>query len=262
MTALAALAGRDFLLTRSYRTAFVFDLGWGIVNVFLYYFISRVVGVTPAAGLGAAPSYFAFALAGVLMSLVVDSATTEIGSRLREEQLTGTLEMLVAQPVRGAEIAFGTALFPFAYAVARVSVYLIVAIFGLGLATGQADWLGVAIMLVLAGLAFSALGITAAAIVLVFKKAALVDAAVFAMTFVSGALFPLSVLPGWLQPVGRYMPTRPAFDGLRHALFGGGDWGADAGVLAGIAVVGVPVAVLLFDAALAHAKRRGTLAQY
>jgi ABC-2 type transport system permease protein len=261
VTALAALARRDFLLTRSYRTGFVFDLGWGTVNVFLYYFISRVVGLSPGADLGAARDYFAFALAGILMSLIVDSASSEIASRLREEQLTGTLELLVAQPVRGVAIAFGTAAFPVAYAVARVFLYLAIAIGVLHLETANADWPGVVAMLLLAGLAFVALGIAAAAVTLVFKKVAIVGVAIFAMTFVSGALFPLSVLPGWLQPVGRYMPTRPAFEGLRGALYGGG-WARDAGVLAGIAAVGIPLAVLLFDAALAHAKRRGTVAQY
>jgi ABC-2 type transport system permease protein len=262
VTTFAALGRRDFLLTSSYRTAVVFDVGWGTIQVLLYFFISRVVGLSPSADLGAAPSYFAFALAGILMSLIVSSATSDIGSRLREEQLTGTLELLVAQPLRGVELALGTATFPFVYAVVRVWLYLLIAVAGLGLSTSHTDWLGVVVLLVLGGLAFVGLGIAAAAVTLVFKRAAVVDAAIFAMTFVSGALFPLSVLPGWLRPIGKVMPTRPAFEGLRHALFGGGGWGLDALVLGAIAIVAIPVAVLLFDAALTHAKRRGTLAQY
>ena len=261
MSALAALARRDLLLTASYRTGFAFDLAWGTIDVLVYYFISRVVGLAPGAGLQGAPSYFAFALAGILMSLIVSSAGSEIASGLRQEQLTGTLELLVAQPVRSASLAFGTAAFPFLYALARVALYLAIAVAGLGLATGSTDWLGVAAMLVVAGLAFVGLGIAAAAAVVVFKRGAIVDAAIFAMTFVSGALFPLSVLPGWLQAIGKVMPTRPAFDGLRAALFGG-SWGADALVLLGVAALTIPVSLVLFELALAHAKRRGTLAQY
>ena len=34
----------------------------------------------------------------------------------------------------------------------------------------------------------------------------------FAMGFVSGAVFPASVLPGWVQPIGAVVPTRFAFD--------------------------------------------------
>lgn len=257
----AALARRDFSLTRSYRTAFLFDLVWGTVNVVLYYFISRVVGVGSHSALGRAPSYFAFALAGILMSLIIDSAASEISSRLREEQLTGTLEMLVAQPVRGAAVALGTAVFPIAYAVARVGLYLAIAVLGLHLQTSATNWLGVVVLLVLAGAAFTALGVVAAAAVLTFKKAAIVDAAVFAMTFVSGALFPLSVLPGWVQPIGRAMPTRPAFAGMRDALYGG-SWAGDAAVLAAIAAVGLPIAVVVFNLALERARRTGTLSQY
>lgn len=262
MSAVAALARRDFLLARSYRLSFGFDLAWGVIDLVLYFFISKIVGISTA-DLHGASSYFAFALAGLLVSLVVGSATTEIVSRLREEQLAGTLELLVAQPLRAADLAFGTAAWPFAYAMARVGIYLVLAITVLDLGAGNADWLGVGVMLVVSGLAFVGLGILATAVTVVFKRGgAIVDAAVFGMTFVSGALFPLSVLPGWLQPVGKVMPTKPAFDGMRDALFAGGGWGGDALVLLGIAVVGIPLSIVVLDRALQHAKRRGTLAQY
>ncbi len=81
------------------------------------------------------------------------------------------------------------------------------------------------------------------------------------MTFVSGAVFPLSVLPGWLEAIGSVMPTAPAYEGFRNALYGG-EWGTQALILAGVAVVLIPLSVVVFDVALAHAKRRGTLSQY
>jgi ABC-2 type transport system permease protein len=262
VSALVALAWRDFSVTRSYRAALVFDLAWGLVDLFLYYFLSRIVSAS-GADLHGAPSYFAFAVAGVLGSLIVGSATAEIASRMRDEQLTGTLELLTAQPIRTAELALGTAAFPLAYAVVRVALYFVVAVVALGLPTGKIDAVGVAVVLVLSGFAFIPLGIAAAAVTVVLKRGgAIVDAGVFAMTFVSGALFPLAVLPGWLQAIGKVMPTRPAFDGLRHALFGGGGWGGNALVLLAIGVVGAPLSIALLDAALRHARRAGTLAQY
>lgn len=42
----------------------------------------------------------------------------------------------------------------------------------------------------------------------------------------------------------------------------GSGWSTDALVLLAIAVVGVPLSVLVFDAALAHATKNGTLSQY
>lgn len=263
MSALAALARRDFLLQRSYRLALGFDLAWGVIDLVLYYFISKVVGPVTEADLQGAPSYFAFAVAGILMALVVGSATADIASRIREEQLTGTLELLCAEPLRSVQLAFGTAAFPFAFAIARVALYTGIAVVLLDLPTAEVDWVGVAVILALGGLAFVGLGILAAAVTVVFMRgASIVDAVIFGMTFVSGALVPMSVLPGWVEAIGSLMPTAPAFEGLRDALFVGSGWGPEALILMGVAVVLVPLSVLAFDAALRHARRRGTLSQY
>ena len=107
MTTLAALARRDLVLRRSYRLAFAADLVFIVVDLLLYYFISDVVGPVPAAELGGSPSYFAFAIAGIVMSLMVASATADIANRLREEQLTGTLELLCVQPMQVWQLGLG-----------------------------------------------------------------------------------------------------------------------------------------------------------
>jgi len=263
VTALLAMARRDFLVARSYRLPFVADLTWGVIDLVLYFFISKVVGPEPGADLQGAPTFFAFVLAGILVSLVIESAMGVISGRVRDEQLTGTLELLCAQPVRNAQLALGYAAFPLAFAVVRVAVYLVIAVVALGFSTDSTDWLGVAVMLVVSGGAFLGLGILAAGATIVFKQGeAIIDAAVFAMVFVSGAFFPLSVLPDWLEPIGRAMPTSFAYQGLRNALFQGGGWGTEAAVLGVIAVVGVPLTVVVFGAALTHAKRQGTLSEY
>ncbi len=257
-----ALASSDFLVQRSYRFALAYDLLWGLIDLVLYYFISRVVGRVPAADLGRAPSYFAFALAGLIMSLVVTSATSAIGERVRGEELTGTLEALCAQPVSSTELATGWAAFPLVFAAARVAVYMAVATVFLGLSADAIQWGGAVAVLCAASLSFLPLGILAAAATVVFKRGQnLVGIAIFAMTFAGGALFPLGVLPGWLEAIGKVLPTRFAFDGMRRALFGG-SWGPDAGILAAIGVVGIPIALRLFALAIERAKRDGTLAQY
>lgn len=262
MSALATLARRDFQLARSYRLAVPHDIGWGVVELLIYFFISRVVG-SPDESLGTAPSYFAFALAGILMGLVIGSSTGEIAARVREEELTGTLELVVAQPVRSAELALGYAAFPIAFALARVALYLTIAVVFLDVPAGEADWVGVAAVLVASALAFLALGVVAAAATVVFKRGGTIaELVIFGMTFVSGALFPIAALPAWLEPVGNAMPTRFAFDGLRDALYGGRGWSAEVGILLAMALVAVPAALWLFDRAIARAKRDGSLAQY
>lgn len=262
MNTFLTIARRDLSLKRSYRLALVHDLFWGIVQLFVYFFISRVVG-TPEEDLGAAPSYFAFALAGILMGLVIGSVTSEIADRIREEELTGTLELVVAQPVRNAELALGYAAFPIAFALARVVLYVGIAIVFLDLPAGGTDWIGVAAVLLAAAAGFLALGIVAAATTVVFKRGGrIADLGIFAMIFLGGALFPVAALPGWLEPLGHVMPTRFAFDGLRDALFAGEGWLGEVAALGAMAAVAVPTSLWLFDRALARAKRDGSLAQY
>ena len=263
MTALAALTRRDFVLRRSYRLAFAADLAFIVVELLLYYFISDVVGPVPAAELGGSPSYFAFAVAGIVMSLMVMSATADVANRIREEQLTGTLELLCVQPMGVWQLAVGTASFPLAFALVRAVVYLLISAIALDLHTQETDLLGFVVMLLSASVAFMAIGVVGAAATVVFKRGgAIAGVVVFAMTFVSGALFPISLLPDWLQTLGSAMPTRFAFDGLRAALYENGAWAGDAVVLIAMAVVAVPLSVWTFARALTHAKRAGTLAQY
>ena len=39
----AALARRDFSLARSYRLSLGFDVAWGVINLLVYFFISKLV---------------------------------------------------------------------------------------------------------------------------------------------------------------------------------------------------------------------------
>ena len=137
------------------------------------------------------------------MSLVIYATSTGVAYRVRDEQLTGTLEMLCAQPLRAIDLALGVISFPLGFAVVRAAVYLAIAALALDLDAPDADWAGVLVMLVTAGMAFAPIGILAAAAAIVFKRAmSIAGAIIFAMTFVSGALFPMSVLPEWLQSIG------------------------------------------------------------
>src|SRR5207247_3927004 len=120
--------------------------------------------------IGAAPTYFAFAAVGIVMATVSTAATAAIAERLRREQLSGTLEALLANPVTSMELCFGLTGFPYLYALSRSIIYLAVAGAFMDLNLGEANWLGFGAVFVAAGLALSTLGILAGAVVLVVKR--------------------------------------------------------------------------------------------
>jgi ABC-2 type transport system permease protein len=260
---LVALVRRDYSIFSSYRFALGFDLLYGLIDLVIYYFISRTFKGASTADLGAAPTYFAFVTVGILITLVVSAASAQVGLRLREEQLTGTLETLVAQPIRSWQIALGMAGWPFAFAVARGAFYLLIAATLLGVDVSRASWGGCVLVLLAAGFALLGLGIALGALVVAFKRGNnIVGLVSIALGFAGGAFFPLGVLPGWLEFIGKLLPTRFIFDGVRSALFAGTGWGEDALVLLGYSVIGLPLALWAFTRAINYARRRGSLAEY
>jgi ABC-2 type transport system permease protein len=258
-----ALIARDWRITRSYRGALVSDLAFGCLNLVAYYYISRTVKVSVHADLDGAPSYFAFAAVGVALSVVLQAAIIGVSTRLREEQLTGTLEALCAQPISAWELALGLAGFPFLFAVFRAFAYLLIAGALLGLDFSRCAWAGLVGAFLVTGLALGAVGVCLAALVLVFKRANSVGAiGTFGMSLLGGALFPASVLPHFLRPLAAIVPTRFAFSAARAALFGRPGWPESILDLAGIGIALGAISIVLFTLALRHAVSRGTLNQY
>jgi ABC-2 type transport system permease protein len=262
LRAIWALIRRDFAVTASYRLAFYLDIGLGVVDLCIYYFISETFPQA-SADLGGAPSYFAFAAVGLAMTIVIGATSTQLAQRVREEQLTGTLEALTVQPLSATELSLGMGGLPFLFAMVRVAVYLIVAATILGVSFSGADWLGFSVVLAASAASLSGIGIVLGGLVIVIKRGAVVAGLfTFLLGLLGGAFFPVSVLPGWLQTIGEVVPTKFAFDGLRAALYQGGNWEGDAVALAAIGVVTLPLAMWLFGVALAYGRRSGTLVQY
>jgi len=259
---LLALIRRDYSYVRSYPLLLTFDLAYGLLDLLIYFFISRTFGDAASADLQGAPTYFAFALVGIVITLVIGAASADLAQRLREEQFVGTLEILVAQPITPLQIALGTAGFPLVFALARGLVYLLVGTVVLGVGLPNANWLAFALLLLATAAALLSLGLLIGAAVIVFKRQALGGIISVALGFGGGAFFPLSVLPNWLEQIGRLLPTRFIFDGVRAALFRGEGWTSDLLAIVAYAAVLLPISLIVFSRSLGHARRSGTLGQY
>jgi ABC-2 type transport system permease protein len=263
LTATKALVRRDFLVTRSYRLSFGLEAVYGVLGLFLYYFISQTFNDVSSSDLGDAPSYFDFAAVGFIVGTVVVATTTSVGYRVREEQTTGTLEALTVTPVGSVELSVGLVGFPFLFASVQAAFYLAVAALFLGLDVSETSWSGLVVVLLASALALAPIGVLAGAAVLVLKRGQMIAGAiVYLMTLVGGMLFPTSVLPDWLQQLARLVPLLYALDGARDALFTAGGWENDVAVLLVWAVILWPIALLAFDRAGAHARQVGSLSEY
>jgi ABC-type multidrug transport system permease subunit len=263
LAAIGAIASRDYRITRSYRLAFGLDAVYGGLELVIYFFLSKVVGPVDPAELAGAPNYFAYAAVGLVIGAVLSASTASVAQAARQEQLTGTLEVIAAQPVTSLDLSAGMVSFPLAFACVRAAVYLTIAGLFMHLDVSKTSWFGVVATLAATVVGMAPIGVVAAGSVLVFKRATLVVAGVISiLTLFSGALFPIALLPQWMQRIAQIVPIRFAYDGVRRAMFEGAGWHADALALLAFGVIAAPLSLLVFSAAFDHAKKKGTVAEY
>jgi ABC-2 type transport system permease protein len=263
LSAVLGLIQRDWAMARSYRIAFFTQLALGTISLAGYYFISKTFPAVPSSSLNGAPNYFAFVAVGAALAVVMQGAAHGLGQKIREEQLTGTLEALILQPLTSAELALGLVGFPFLFTLFNAVAYLLIANVLLGANFSHASWPAFVLALAATGAALSAIGVALGAILVVVKRAqAVVAFVVTIIMFLGGAFFPLSVLPGWLETLAKLVPTRYAFEAVRASLYQGDHWARPVASLVLFAVIAFPLAVMLFSGAVKICLRQGTLSQY
>jgi len=260
-----AFLRRDFLLQSSYRTAFVLNLVGVFFSVAIFYYLGLLVGPGIETKLGGR-DYFSFVLIGIAFYNYLGTALNSFSGSIRQAQLTGTLEPVLATPVGIPALLFGSSLYSFLYTSLTAVAYLAIAAIFFDMDLSQANLPAAAITLALTVLATSGLGILSASFTLLWKRG---DPLAFLIGTVSallgGVYFPVTIVPGWLQAVAAWNPLTYALSAMRGALLEGQPPSAlagDLGRLALFAAVLIPLSMAAFSASLTAARRRGSLGQY
>jgi ABC-2 type transport system permease protein len=159
-----------------------------------------------------------FMFPGVMTMAVVFTAMFSSGSIVWDREFGFLREMLVA-PVSRASIVIGKLLG--GATVATFQGVVILALAGLvGVPYRPSLLLLLVFELILLAGAMTAFGVMAAARIKNFQSfMALMQMVIMPMYFLSGAMFPLSGIPGWLRFLTRINPLTYAVDPLRRTVF-------------------------------------------
>jgi ABC-2 type transport system permease protein len=264
---LAALFRRDLSVARSYRAAFALELLQALFGVASFYFLSQFVGSTQLQrALPQGGSYFSFALVGLAFFDYLSVALYTFDESLREARQNGTLENLLVTQTPLPVILAGSSLYPFVLMSLRTTVYLGWGAILFGFPVQRANWAGAVLILAASVLAFLGLGILSASYLLVFKRGNPFNWALIGLSsVVGGMMYPVSILPVWLQYVARLVPVTYAMEGMRAALLGHATlrelWPSLAALLTFAAVL-LPVSFIVFSWALRRTKITGTLTHF
>jgi ABC-2 type transport system permease protein len=255
---------RDVKIARTYRTVFVLEAIEALFGAAMFYYVARFVD-SPAlqSALPQGGSYFAFSLVGFVFLDYLNAALDTFDRSLEEARDNGTLEHLLVTQTSLPVFVAGSAIYPFAATTLRIAVYVAwaAALFGFPLHT--ANWLAVFTVMAVSLLAFSGMGILSASYLLLFKRGNPARWLFLGISSVAGGmLFPVSILPDWLQMIARFNPVTYALDAMRGALLGGASAAAlwrPLGILLLFAVVLLPVSMGVFAWSLRRTKINGTL---
>lgn len=267
MTALLlAFVRRDFATTRSYGLPFLLGLFETVGGIALFYFLGQLIGdATAVTGALGDVEYFSFALVGLATLEMLNVSLTSFSLRLRNDQTTGTFEALLATPASPAAVIVGTGTYDLIRATFSGMLVVLIAVVLFGFRPELTLQTAVAALAALAALTmvFAALGIALAAFTVVFKQTtALLALVSTGVALFAGIYFPREILPAPLEAVADALPIAWGLDVLRGALLEGEVLEGRLALTAGVAAVAIVLSLILFTAAIRHAKRRGTLGHY
>lgn len=262
-----AFVKKDLLITVSYRFEFLLQTVTAIFSIAILYYIGQLVDKAKFPFLQAyGGSYFGFIVIGMSFSAYFGISINTFFGNIRDGQLTGTLEIILASPTRLFTFLFSSALWSFIYTTIRVSLYIFIGILAFDLKIGSVNIFAALVIFILSIFCFVGVGIIIAALVLVVKRGeSAVKIALGASSILSGLIFPVDLLPPLLQKIAHFLPLTYTYRGLRLSILEGHSFAqlqGDMAVLFAFAVFFILISVIVFPYAVSAAKVRGSLAQY
>jgi len=257
---------RNWNITKRYWAWELVWLVYLIVNALSVTYIGASAGAITGVKNINVNSFILYLLIGTsvwsYLSVTFDGVTDIINM----ERWEGTIEYTFMAPISRFTHLIGSCLYAVAHGLLFTFIQLIVVGSFFHLDLSRANY-GTAVFMLLAGsVSFIGFGIGASVLPLLFtERGSQMSYIVRAvLLLVSGVYYPVSVLPGWMQPLANLSPATYVLNGLRAALLRNQViWSAEIWsytwplIITGI--VSIPLSIYIFKIAERYAKRTGKL---
>lgn len=263
---LLAFIRKEIAEASRYRLAFL-TRGFAFVLAALsLYFFSRFVDAAenrhlrPYGG-----DYLAFGIVGIVAAELQHVGATTLATRVRMAQLMGYLEAQLSTPAPAWIVLGAAPVHVLLGALSRAILYIVGAWLLLGVRF-HPNAATLALGAPLALVTFGGLGLLSGAATMLVRRSNPVNMVINAASaLLSGVLFPVSVLPGWLQRTSQFLPLTHALELLRKGLLANAPPAAVAGPLLALVLFAIGLGaggVALFAIALRRARVDGSLTHF
>lgn len=268
MRKILAFVVRDWRSWGSYRFSMVLQLAGMMFVLMVFFFISTAVELRETSAVDEyADTYFDFVVVGLAITGYVTVSLSGFASRIRDSQISGTLEALLVTPTSIPTLVAGSTAWDYLAATGRFFGLLLLANAMFAVPIAWESFPAALAVLALTVVAFSGIGLLSAAFVMVFKRGDPVAQAVawFSM-LLGGVYFPTSAVgvPS-VEAAAQWLPLTPALHALRLLLLRGAtfeDLTPDVVRLATMAAVLLPAGLAAFAFGVRRARHTGSLTHY
>ncbi len=259
---------RDFRIAITYKLQFLFQFCQVFFGVAIIYFIGKMLGDSGESPLlkeyGA--DYFSFALVGLAVNSYCRAGLVNITNDIRQVMTQGTLEAICATPIGYTWLLLCSSLWQFVFETLRVLFYFLAGMLIFKMKLERACWLGGLVTIVLTIPTFLMLGVISCSILILVKRGDPINWIFSSISgLLAGTMFPVSVLPEWLQKVAFCLPLTHSLEAMRKSLLAGAPLSEIADHLAALilfAVLLAPATLLINHLCMRRAKQKGTFSTH
>jgi len=271
LRALFAVTRREWTIFRRYPSWIIALFIWPLIFPMMYILTARALSGPDGSGLNVfiqttgATDYIGYIIVGTTVWMWQNIVLWDVGFALRNEQMRGTLESNWLSPTWRFAFLLGQT------GPQLISVAMFIAItaleFGLffGVRLNGSVWM-ILVMLLASIPAVYGLGFAFASLVITLKEAHTFVFLVRGLVMIfCGITFPVSLLPGWMQSIAKWMPQTYMIHGMRAAAFSNADWNELLPDLTPLTLFGAFWLVLGYSTFIwmeRRARRTGAIGQY
>lgn len=260
-----AIVRRDLITFTSYRVNMALDFISVWYFAVSFYFMGEFVG-QPESIADLEGGFFEFVLVGAIVTAFAGLGLSAFSANIAEEQNVGTLEAVLTTPTPMWVVLTGGFVIPALFTVIEIVILVGVGLGVFGGSVPVASLLLATPVLALTTASFASLGILSAAFIVLVKRGDPFRGPIRQATMLlSGALFPVAVLPGWLELLTRLVPASYGVRATRELVQGGAGFADtldEIAIMTVFTIVLLPLSIVFFRRAVTTARRAGTLVGY
>lgn len=258
---------RGFLSMLSYRTALLLSLLSGLVSLLQFGFMGRFLSEGNSFPLLAqyGGNLLAYLIIGSAFTGFVAVSLNSFQQTIRAEQQMGTLEYLLMSDTPLGGILLYSTLWNFLNTLLNTAVLFlfVTVLFNVSLSI---NLLAAGVILLLTILSLSGIGLMSAGVIMITKRGDPFNWVFTTLTsLLSGVLFPVEMLPRYLQAISFILPTTHALRALRLTLTRGANLTEVVPELTFLMITScltIPLGFLAFHVGFDKARKTGSLGEY